>query len=285
MPNTIVEYFNITLMCPKICQMAGSFKTDLETCNFSQTSDNNWCRRTFFKKMKPMKKYFVLFMMALFVSSTMKGQERVGTFSLIPKIGVSLANLSGEEIYYNDSEISVKGKYNARFVGGVEAVYQMLPTTSVSIGVGYVQQGCRFSDLEIGNPQTISEGWDDIRSRLDYIQCPLTINQYLTDGLAVKAGIQLGFLVNSDFSFSLTPIKHFTDGSKEYGNTEDIKIDQKDVMRSVDVSIPVGLSYEYLNVVLDARYHFSLTDIYKDKSWPSEKNKVVTITVGYKFNL
>ena len=232
-----------------------------------------------------MKKYFVLLMMTLFVSSAMKGQERVGTFSLIPKIGVSLSNLSGEEIYYNDSEIPAKGKYNARFAGGVEAVYQMLPKTSVSIGVGYVQQGCRFSDLEIGDPKTISEGWDDVRSRLDYIQCPLTINQYIADGLAVKAGIQLGFLVNSDFSFSVTPIKHFTDGSIEFGKTEDMKIDQKEVMRSVDVSIPVGLSYEYLNVVLDARYHFSLIDIYKDKSWPSEKNKVFTITVGYKFNL
>ena len=223
--------------------------------------------------------------MALFVSSAMKGQEQVGTFSLIPKIGVSLANLSGEEIYYNNAEIPAKGKYNARFVGGLEAVYQMLPMTSISIGVGYVQQGCRFSDFEIGNPETISENWDDVRSRLDYIQCPLTINQYIADGLAVKAGIQLGFLLNSDYSFSLTPIKHFPDGSIEYGKTEDMTIDQKDVMRSVDVSIPVGLSYEYLNVVLDARYHFSLTDIYKDKSWPSEKNKVFTITVGYKFNL
>lgn len=223
--------------------------------------------------------------MALFVSSAVKGQEPVGTFSLIPKIGVSLANLSGEKIYYNDSDIPAKGKYNARFVGGVEAEYQMLPTTSISIGVGYVQQGCRYSDFEIGNTETISEGWDDVRSRIDYIQCPLTINQYLTDGLAVKAGIQVGFLVNSDFSYSITPIKHFTDGSIEYGKTEDMKTDQKSVMRSVDVSIPVGLSYEYMNVVLDARYHFSLTEIYKDKLWPSEKNKVFTITVGYKFNL
>ncbi len=223
--------------------------------------------------------------MALFVSSAVKGQEPVGTFSLIPKIGVSLANLSGEKIYYNDSDIPAKGKYNARFVGGVEAEYQMLPTTSISIGVGYVQQGCRYSDFEIGNTETISEGWDDVRSSIDYIQCPLTINQYLTDGLAVKAGIQVGFLVNSDFSYSITPIKHFTDGSIEYGKTEDMKTDQKSVMRSVDVSIPVGLSYEYMNVVLDARYHFSLTEIYKDKLWPSEKNKVFTITVGYKFNL
>ena len=232
-----------------------------------------------------MKKIVAIAVVAVFFSLSAMGQEDVGTFSLIPKIGVSLANLSGEEIYYDNSDIPVKGKYNARFMGGVEAEYQMLPTTSVSIGVGYVQQGCRFSDLETGDPKTISEGWDDIRSKLDYIQCPITVNQYLAEGLAVKAGIQWGFLVNSELSFSLTPIKHFTDGSIEFGKTEDMKIDQKDVMRSMDISIPVGVSYEYLNVVLDARYHFGLSKLYKDDSWPTEKNKVFTFTVGYKFNL
>ena len=121
--------------------------------------------------------------------------------------------------------------------------------------------------------------------KLDYIQCPLTINQYLAEGLAVKAGIQLGFLVRSEFSSSITPITHLDNGAKEYGETVKVEIDQKSVMRSMDVSIPVGVSYEYLNVVLDARYHFGLSKLYKDDSWPTEKNKVFTFTVGYKFSL
>ena len=232
-----------------------------------------------------MKKIILLAVIALLTSSSMKGQEQVGTFSLIPKIGVSIANVSGENIYYENSEIPVKGKYNARFMGGVEAEYQVLPTTSVSLGVGYVQQGCHFSDFEVGDIKSMSEGFSEVNNKLDYIQCPLTINQYLAEGLAVKVGIQLGFLVNSDLSFSLTPIKHFTDGSTEFGKTEDMKIDQKEVMRSMDISIPVGVSYEYLNVVLDARYHFGLSKLYKDDSWPTEKNKVFTFTVGYKFSL
>lgn len=232
-----------------------------------------------------MKKIILLAVIALLTSSSMKGQEQVGTFSLIPKIGVSIANVSGENIYYENSEIPVKGKYNARFMGGVEAEYQVLPTTSVSFGVGYVQQGCHFSDFEVGDIKSMSEGFSEVNNKLDYIQCPLTINQYLAEGLAVKVGIQLGFLVNSDLSFSLTPIKHFTDGSTEFGETEDMKIDQKEVMRSMDISIPVGVSYEYLNVVLDARYHFGLSKLYKDDSWPTEKNKVFTFTVGYKFSL
>ena len=232
-----------------------------------------------------MKKIIVMAVMAMLFSLTMKGQEQVGTFSLIPKIGVSIANVSGEKIFIENSEIPVKGKYNARFLGGVEAEYQMLSTTSVSLGVSYVQQGCRFSDFETGDPKGKSDGMSEVRNKLDYIQCPLTVNQYLAEGLAVRAGVQLGFLVRSNFSYSMTPITHLLDGMKEYGDTEDVEIDEKSVRRSVDISIPVGISYEYLNVVLDARYHFGLSKLYKDESWPSEKNKVFTFTVGYKFNL
>lgn len=230
-----------------------------------------------------MKKIFVMSVIALSFSLSVIGQEEVGTFSLIPKIGVSIANVSGDEIYYENS--AVKGKYNARFLGGLEAEYQLLPTTSVSLGVGYVQQGCRFSDIEIGDLKGKSEGMSNMNNKLDYIQCPLTVNQYLAEGLAVKAGVQLGFLVRSVFSYSITPITHLENGIKEYGETDDMDTDQKSVMRSVDVSIPVGISYEYLNVVLDARYHFGLSKLYKNDSWPTEKNKVFTFTVGYKFNL
>ena len=232
-----------------------------------------------------MKKIFVMSVIALSFSLSVTGQEDVGTFSLIPKIGVSIANVSGDEIYYENSQLPVKGKYNARFLGGLEAEYQLLPTTSVSLGVGYVQQGCRFSDIEIGDLKGKSEGMSNMNNKLDYIQCPLTVNQYVAEGLAVKAGIQLGFLVRSVFSYSITPITHLENGVKEYGETDDMDTDQKSVMRSVNVSIPVGISYEYLNVVLDARYHFGLSKLYKDDSWPTEKNKVFTFTVGYKFYL
>lgn len=233
-----------------------------------------------------MKKLFVMAVIAIVFTSSVKGQERVGTFSLIPKIGVSIANVSGDKVVVDDVKVlSMEGKYNARFIGGVEAEYQMLPTTSVSLGVAYVQQGCRFPDLVTGDPNDISEGLSKMRDKLDYIQCPLTVNQYVAEGLALKAGVQLGFLVKSNFSCNVTPITHHPDGAKEYGKTEKIEMDQKSVRRSMDISIPIGLSYEYLNVVLDARYHFGLARLYKDDSWPKEKNKFFTFTVGYKFNL
>ena len=54
--------------------------------------------------------------------------------------------------------------------------------------------------------------------------------------------------------------------------------------KKVNVSIPVGLSYEYMNVILDARYHIGLTKVNKVDGRDS-KNKVFTFTVGYRFAL
>ena len=67
-------------------------------------------------------------------------QQPVGKFSLIPRAGLSIANLTNNEILYVlDSKVS--SRYNARFAGGLEGEYQMLPATSLSLGVYYAQMG------------------------------------------------------------------------------------------------------------------------------------------------
>jgi hypothetical protein len=59
-------------------------------------------------------------------------------------------------------------------------------------------------------------------------------------------------------------------------------------MNSFDLSIPVGMSYEFNNnLVLDARYHIGLSDVNKDAD-PGEKsvkNSVFLLTLGYKLKL
>ncbi len=217
-------------------------------------------------------------------------QESTGTFSLIPKVGLSLANISNYELYYLKetafyTEGVAKGKYNSRFMGGVEAEYQAFPTTSLSLGVFYSRQGCRISDLEFVGMAKVREELDDIRQSLDYINVPFTVNQYLTDGLAIKAGVQLGFLLNSELSYESTTFTKKEGDIWEMSKKEDIAADDKSLRNSLDVSIPIGLSYEYLNVVIDARYHLGLTRLYKDSSFPKEKNQLITLSVGYKFNL
>ena len=98
--------------------------------------------------------------------------------------------------------------------------------------------------------------------KMDYINVPVLANVYVAPGLALKAGLQPGFLVNSSSS---------------------------DTFKSVDLSIPVGVSYEYENFVLDARYNFGVTNVVKDdinRFINSDcKNSVFQLTLGYKFDL
>ena len=61
--------------------------------------------------------------------------------------------------------------------------------------------------------------------------------------------------------------------------------DMSDVCKSVDFGFPLGLSYEYKNIVLDARYFFGLTKIDKTDNPDSARNQYLSITLGYKFNL
>lgn len=48
------------------------------------------------------------------------------------------------------------------------------------------------------------------------------------------------------------------------------------------LSIPVGLSYEISNVVLDARYNWGVTKAFDGLD---SKNSVFQVTIGYKFQL
>ena len=100
---------------------------------------------------------------------------------------------------------------------------------------------------------------------LNYINIPILANVYVADGLALKAGVQPGFNVSSKISAS------------------PLELDIKDGVNSVDFSIPVGISYEYANVCLDARYNIGVTNTFKDSD--NSRNSVFQLTLGYKFKL
>lgn len=83
----------------------------------------------------------------------------------------------------------------------------------------------------------------------------------------MKVGIQPGFNVNSSAKASVGDTSAETDF---------------DGTKSFDFSIPVGLSYEFSNVVLDARYNFGVTKVFDGSD---SCNSVFQIALGYKFSL
>ena len=199
-----------------------------------------------------MKKILVVAALMLSSVSTF-AQHAVGSFNLQPKVGVSIANLT--EVKGSDPRVGL--------VAGVEGEYQASDIFSVSAGVLYSMQGSKY-EYELLNQKYKST------NKLDYINVPIMANVYVTKGLAVKLGVQPGFNVSSS---NKQEVNTFAGSGS---STFDVKA------KSVDFSIPVGLSYEYNNFQLDARYNWGLTKAFENSK---AKNSVFQITLGYKFDL
>ena len=113
--------------------------------------------------------------------------------------------------------------------------------------------------------------------KLDYINVPILANVYVAKGFAVKLGVQPGFLINNKVKVSQNGVNAEVDLEK---SLKAAGIDAKP--NKVDISIPVGVSYEFSNINIDARYNWGVTKIIDEDS---SKNSVFQITVGYKFAL
>lgn len=191
-------------------------------------------------------KKLILTAVVMLASVASYAQHAVGSFTLQPKIGMNIADLTKAD----DSEVRIG------LAAGAEFEYQATDIVSVSFGALYSMQGCK-GDM-YGADGTI---------KLDYINVPILANVYVAKGFAVKLGLQPGFKVNSEVTL------------KESGTSGPADLDG---VKSVDLSIPVGVSYEYNNFVLDGRYNFGVTK-WSDNA--VSKHSVFQITLGYKFDL
>lgn len=176
-------------------------------------------------------------------------QNEVGQFSVMPKAGINISSLTKDD--------GTKSKVG--FVGGLEFAYGAAKNFEVTAGVLYSMQGAKVKNT-------------DLKVNMDYINIPILAQYYIVKGLAVKAGVQVGFNTKAKFSDGNTSVD-----VKDFYNAIGIDTDKK----TVDFSIPVGLSYEYAHVVLDARYNIGLTKSFKN--FDGDKNSVFQITLGYKF--
>ena len=177
-------------------------------------------------------------------------QNEVGQFTLKPMVGMNIASMTKAE----------NSKVRVGLAAGVEAEYGITETFGVSGGVLYSMEGCKNKDNS------------DFKTNLDYINVPILANAYLFKGFAVKVGVQPGFLVKAK--------EKYTNGGIAVDG------DIKDACNKVQLSIPIGLSYEYANFVLDARYNWGLTNTFKnDNSDKKSHNSVFMFTLGYKFAL
>lgn len=198
-----------------------------------------------------MKKLFLMALMVFIATTASFAQWSVGSITVQPKIGINGANITDAD--NSDSRIGL--------VLGGEFEYRVSPIFSLSAGALYSMQGCK------GTAEDDDGNTGDVSLKLDYINVPILANVYVAKGLAVKLGIQPGFNVRHKATASVSGVNVTT-------NLPGVK--------SVDFSIPIGVSYEFNRFVIDGRYNLGVTKLIDGAD---SKHSVFQFTFGYKFAL
>lgn len=231
-----------------------------------------------------MKKKSIIMAAALLLcTAAAQAQPKAGTWSVLPRVGVTLANVSGDELYAYGQDAPLSNKYRAGLMAGVDVEYQVSTTYAVSLGAYYSRQGSRFGDLTTITDDKGKE-WTEMRDMhytYDYVNVPLMLSGYIVDKLALKMGVQLGINTSGKYEWSEAQFVKDNNDAVTHTDFETTKGDVK--LKKMDFSIPIGLSYEYMNVVIDARYNWGLTKIYD--TGVKGKNSFFTFNVAYRFEL
>lgn len=230
-----------------------------------------------------------LLLLTLLLSATLaSAQPAMGTFSVIPRVGLNLSNNKGDAIYTisDGGDVANTARMKAGLLAGFDLEWQALPSVAFSIGASYSQQGCRYSNNSIlteSGKTSKYKGFSEASTKLDYINVPLFMSCYLAQNLAVKVGVQLGFNVKAKTEYTSSDFTRDEAGNVTYGTPE--RVDTKIDARAMDVAIPVGISYEYCNVILDVRYNVGLLQTVRKADVSGTRNQVLAFSVGYRFKL
>ena len=190
-------------------------------------------------------------------------QHEEGDFMVQPKVGMNVATLSDAD----------KAIVDLHF--GVEAEYMVSDNFSLGLGAIVSNQGAKYDELYDNQGKLIEEKYT---ADLDYVHVPVLVSWYVLPGLALKAGVQPGFKMKAKAKFA----DHTYDLDRVYQvnnllTGEDIKVSK------FDLSIPVGISYEYKNIVLDARYNWGLIKVLNQGD--AFYNRCFMVSLGYKLEL
>lgn len=207
-----------------------------------------------------MKKLIMMAVAAMMATTSIHAQS-AGEMYIKPMVGATMSKIVGKDVE--------GAKFRFGFTGGAEFGYQIADPFALTAGVVVAMQGSNYKDDQFVK---------DKKVKTTYLNVPILANFYVVRGLAIKAGIQPGFLLSVKDSGS----EYYENAWHSYEDTS------KDWQNKFDLSIPVGLSYEFSDFVIDARYNIGLTKVMKDTDLikaPSARNSVFMLTLGYKIHL
>jgi len=237
-----------------------------------------------------MKKKLMISTALLLLSAVAGAQERTDerVWSLTPMAGMTVSTLVGDDA----TDVSASLAWTA----GAEASWRMSRLASLDFGAHYVrnrvkssERGCYDTPISAGTPIVI----DHVRMANEYISIPVMVGLHPLPGLTLKAGLQASLLLSAHTNYHITgSVVDYTKVSSwrsdEVATLPRIDIDKdgcqgvKSQMRDYSFEIPVGVSYEWRNVVLDARYHFGLGHV---NHGGSSVRRYLQLSLGYRLPL
>ena len=162
--------------------------------------------------------------------------------------------------------------------------YQLTDKLALSGGVAYTQAGCNFKDVPADLSARSGTVFHDSYFNLGYVDVPLLAHVYISKGLAFSVGCQPSFLTKATSHTEMQGYETDGKGGIKYDKNKVSEGSAKSMFKKTAFALPVGISYEYENVMLTARYNIGLSKVY-NHDLSDSKNKIITVSVGYKFNL
>lgn len=264
-----------------------------------------------------MRKITVL-LAAIMLSLSAVAQQKPHTWKITPQVGLTASKFHKDAIVsigydlpytydygygsyiYNindDSYYSPDGsgspfyfsqcRANSGFTIGAEAQYQFNKTFGLSVGAFYAKQGVKWNlkGFKEDIKETGTNGEEKLISQIAFkdnlilnyntLDIPVMANFYVWEGLALKVGLEPQITLNQKVNGEYVVIK---DEEEYIGKAHEYNL------RSFGLSLPVGASYEYNNVIIDLRYHLGLTNLENNNTYynTDHRSRMVTLTVGYK---
>ncbi|MEG0795370.1 MAG: porin family protein [Odoribacter sp.] len=188
-------------------------------------------------------KKILLFSVAILLIFSAKAQMDI---TIGPKVGFNVTNITN---------FDMKNKLSVHLGGFAE--FRFTDFLAIQPELLYSRQGTR--DKIDG---------DKYKLRVNYLNIPMLAKLYVLNDLSIDLGPELGFALNAK--------------SKRKSGDTTVKTKIKE-NNTVVLNFAVGISYNWDNLMLSARYNIGLSNVMdKDKCDGNNKNHVFQLSAGYR---
>ena len=213
-------------------------------------------------------KKLLLLVALMAVTLSAQAQHEQGDVTIQPRVGFTISNITDGD----------KSKLNLAY--GVDFERFFTDQFSLSLGLMFTNQGCKYDIIyyeptNLGGSSSNGSSSNTTKLNIYYGSLPIMANFYVLPGLALKAGVQPAFRVKAKIENGDTKL--------DLDNMIDMLFaGEGNKLNTFDLSIPVGLSYEFIGITADVRYNFGVTKMISNTD-KGIYNRVFTVTLGYKF--